>query len=94
MANCYFCGSPIENVGKIYKSSTCSSCSGDLKICYNCRFYDASSHWECKEDISEAVREKDRANFCDYFELGKAEHKGMKSTQDDARNKLKSLFND
>lgn len=35
----------------------------------HCEFYDPASHWECRESIPERVKDKDRANFCDYFRL-------------------------
>jgi hypothetical protein len=35
----------------------------------NCRFYSPGSHWDCSETIPEAVRDKERGNFCDFFEL-------------------------
>ena len=52
----------------IHRSSTCPHCASDLKICRNCRHYDASRRFECKEDLPEDVREKERANYCDLFQ--------------------------
>ena len=39
-----------------------------MRVCLNCRHYDRSARWECREEISEAVRDKERANFCDAFQ--------------------------
>ena len=38
-------------------------------MCKNCTFYEPGAHWDCRETIPEAVRDKERANFCDYFKL-------------------------
>lgn len=94
-AMCYFCGASIDTDAKIYRSSTCPSCGKDLKICLNCRFYDPAAHWQCRETIPDPVREKDRANFCDYFQLntaGAARAEDSKSGK--AREQFKNLFGD
>ncbi len=67
MRVCYFCGTVIDDSLRIYRETKCPNCGRDLKICYNCEFYSPGSHWDCRESIPEAVREKDRANFCEYF---------------------------
>lgn len=51
----------------IYRNTECPICSADLHSCLNCKFYDESSHYQCKETISELVKDKERQNFCDYF---------------------------
>ena len=54
-----------------------------MKVCKNCRFYAPGAHWDCHETISEPVRDKEQANFCDYFELSsdsKASGKDSSST--------------
>lgn len=92
---CYFCGATIDTSAKIFRSSTCPSCGKDLKICLNCRFYDAGAHWQCRETIPEPVREKDRANFCDCFQLSTADSKGANGGKNEkAREQFKSLFGD
>lgn len=67
MGYCYNCGTEIEP--PVYRSTICPSCSKDVKVCLNCRFYSPGSHWDCRETIPEAVKEKDRANFCGYFQF-------------------------
>jgi len=93
MGNCYNCGKEFEV--KVYRNTECPSCGKDAKVCLNCRFYSPGSHWECSESIREAVREKDRANFCDFFELGSnfRESKG-KDKVDTAKKAFESLFGD
>ncbi len=93
MGNCYNCGSEFEV--KVYRNTECSSCGKDAKVCLNCRFYSPGSHWDCSESIREAVREKDRANFCDFFELASNfTGKSGKNKEDEAKNAFNSLFGD
>jgi len=66
---CHFCGAPLDQTVKVYRASTCPSCSKELKICLNCRFYSPGAHWECLESIPEPVADKERSNFCDYFQF-------------------------
>lgn len=54
---------------EVHRSSTCVSCGKDLKICYNCRFYSKGVQNDCLETSAEPVRDKDRSNFCDYFQF-------------------------
>jgi hypothetical protein len=67
MKICHFCGTQLDDQEEVFRHSACISCGRDLKICYNCRFYSKGSHNDCLETSAEPVRDKDRANFCDYF---------------------------
>ncbi len=93
MGNCYNCGEEFEV--KVYRNTECYSCGKDAKVCLNCKFYSPGSHWDCSESIREAVREKDRANFCDFFEPG-SNYKGSagENKEKDAKKAFDSLFGD
>ena len=84
----------------MYRTSLCPGCGRELKCCLNCRFYDPSAHWQCRETIPEEVRDKEKANFCEYFQLrpdsqdgpgvpGRAQEKAR-----EARDRLDKLFGD
>jgi predicted RNA-binding Zn-ribbon protein involved in translation (DUF1610 family) len=98
MAYCFSCGGALDEIGRVYRNTLCPHCGADVKVCLNCRFYDPSAHWECRETIPEAVREKDRANFCDYFVLredGSGAPRGRTKEgekKQEARNSFDSLF--
>lgn len=64
---CPFCNADLTNLGEVYRSTKCPSCGNDVKICRNCRFYDPSAHWECRETVAERVSDKEAANFCEGF---------------------------
>jgi len=90
---CYFCGAPLEN--PVYRSSTCPVCGRDVKICLNCVFYSPGSHWDCRETIPEAVRDKERSNFCGYFRLGSNNKgRGENSEPKESRKAFDDLFSD
>jgi hypothetical protein len=95
MHACHFCGTVVENPREVYRTSTCSSCGKDLKICLNCRFYSPGAHWDCAESVDEQVKDKDRANFCTFFSFN-PERKGGASDGTDAkqrsRRRLDQLF--
>ena len=94
MATCFACGAALPQ--KIYRNTLCESCGADAKVCLNCEFYDESAHWQCHETIPERVKEKDRANFCDYF---RPSSKGRVGTSGNdiagtARDDFSKLFGD
>ena len=95
MATCHSCGAelPKENV---HRSSLCPQCGKGVRVCLNCKFYSPGSHWDCRETISELVREKDLANFCDFFSLNIKTDDGQndKDEGEDPRAAFNSLFND
>lgn len=63
---CKKCGKPIMQT-EIFRSTTCEFCGADIHACVNCKFYAPGSHYDCHESIDELVKDKERANFCDYF---------------------------
>ena len=64
---CFHCQKANPILGLIGRKDECFSCKSDLHCCKNCAFYDPKSYNECKEPTADVVKEKDRANFCDYF---------------------------
>jgi len=89
MHACRFCGTAVDNPREVYRSSTCSSCNKDLKICLNCRFYSPGAHWDCAESVDELVRDKDRANFCTFFVFRAAEPSQPGAPRPDAKQQAK-----
>ncbi len=65
---CKKCGKPISQT-QIFRTSTCEFCGADLHSCVNCKFYSPGSHYDCHETIDELVKDKEGANFCDYFSV-------------------------
>jgi hypothetical protein len=57
----------LSFTGNIGRREECPHCRADVHVCKNCNFYDPKAYNECRETSADVVREKDRANFCDYF---------------------------
>ncbi len=77
---CYKCHKEIAELSsqvKISKNEECPHCYTSLKCCKMCVFYDPHAYNECKEPVAERIVDKEKANFCDYFQLGTG-----KSSQD------------
>ncbi len=94
---CFSCKKIIELTGRPGRGDSCQSCAADLKVCLNCRFYDDSSYNECREPQAERVKEKDRSNYCDYFEFSESSAVGEaadKDKKEDPLDRLKDLFKD
>lgn len=94
--NCHNCGAQIRLLPgqKIHRQETCVQCNADLHCCRNCRFFDPSKSNQCSEPQAEYVADKERANFCDYFEPRTTVDLVNRSASgaEDARKKFDSLF--
>lgn len=73
VAVCYSCNfeNTINAQSKIYIKDSCEKCLVDLHVCKMCRFYDKNSYNECRETSAPRITDKEKANYCDYFELKK-----------------------
>ena len=91
---CWKCGTVIESRSgplKVGKSENCPDCDFDLHVCRNCRFHDRASHNECRENQAEWVRDKEKQNYCDYFEPNTLSGSRQDVTRD-ARSAFDKLF--
>jgi hypothetical protein len=77
------------------KRDVCPKCDADLHCCKNCRHYDPAKHNQCAETQAEWVRDKDAANYCDYFQPNPvllAQGGNGPAKSGDAKKKFDSLF--
>jgi hypothetical protein len=58
----------------------CTSCGKDLRVCKNCRFYLPGASNDCRETSAEPVKDKERANFCDWFSVNPVLRNGAGSS--------------
>lgn len=66
--HCFSCQTELKfSDAKISFREECPKCRSDVHVCKNCHFYDPKAYNECKETSADVVREKDRANYCEYF---------------------------
>ena len=62
-------------------------------ICINCRFYQKGAHYDCRENIDELVKDKDRPNFCEYFSLDQNAAMANEQSKKESSSKAEELFN-
>jgi hypothetical protein len=58
------------------RRDTCTRCGAELRSCISCRHYDPNVAKGCKEPFAEVPRERDRANFCEFFQIGEGRASG------------------
>ncbi|HOV39037.1 MAG TPA: hypothetical protein PLG79_09965 [Spirochaetales bacterium] len=92
---CHFCNTEVPTDTPIYRSSLCSHCGKEIRICLNCVFYLPGAHWDCRESIPDPVFDKERANFCEFFRPasgGTNTEKGSTQKDSHGRDRFNSLF--
>lgn len=94
MKSCHACKKELSLGREIGRRDECPHCHADLRCCSNCRFFGRSAPKQCKEPNAELVREKEKANFCDYFSFADrpAEESPSLSQQAASRTALDDLF--
>ncbi len=67
---CYHCKKKVavDSRTPLTSRDECPHCRISLRCCLNCRFYDTYRPNHCAEPQAERVANKDRANYCNYFE--------------------------
>lgn len=94
--HCYQCGKEWKLDGQPGRSESCHSCNEDLRICLNCIFYDSRVAHQCKERRAEPIIEKNRSNFCEYFDFIIRDWTGEESdlsSSKKAKEAFQKLFN-
>ena len=91
MAFCQFCGAELPISGRVSLNEECPKCTRDVHCCRQCRHFDPAVNNQCREPQAEWVVEKDRRNFCDFFELSKRPAP-RKSSKDDLEAEWKKMF--
>jgi hypothetical protein len=93
---CNSCGQLRHSLGELTHEETCGKCNADLHTCGNCRFFDTTTLWECRENIPARVSGKHTRNECTFFSpkivRDLAADKGKQQTPDDARKAWDALF--
>ena len=82
---CFSCKKENNYTDRVGFRDECLHCDQDLHVCKNCEFYDPKVYNECRETAADVVREKERANFCDFFSA----NQGLGSVTDE-KAKLKA----
>ncbi len=67
--DCWKCGAPLADMPMpVGRAEYCRACRAEIHVCRMCRFYDLGKARQCAEPVADPVGNKERANFCGYFE--------------------------
>lgn len=89
--SCFKCNESLQYKDKVGFRDTCPKCDEDVHVCLNCQFYDKNSYNECREPSADVTREKERSNFCDFFQSGGPGGRAGTS-KEDLMKKAEALF--
>jgi hypothetical protein len=67
MKICRACKKELAVGRGVGRRDVCPFCGVDLRCCLNCSHYDPGVSKQCREPGAEQVKEKGRANYCDFF---------------------------
>lgn len=79
---CFNCSTELIYSQTPGRRDECSKCGADVHVCMNCKNYDKNAYNECREPQADVVKEKDRANFCDFFAPGTGGQSGQDKSKD------------
>ncbi|MBV9497434.1 MAG: hypothetical protein JOZ54_24570 [Acidobacteria bacterium] len=95
---CNQCGQLRHSLSALTSEELCGKCGADLHTCGNCRFFDTTTLWECRENIPARVSGKHARNECAFFspkivkDLAADKGRQAPQTPDDARKAFDALF--
>jgi hypothetical protein len=91
---CWKCGASLAELPlPLSREAECPKCRAWLHCCRLCQFHNPRLTSQCDEERAEEVRDKEGANFCDWFKPRPDAHRprGGEKTQA-AKTRLDDLF--
>jgi hypothetical protein len=94
MLVCWKCGASLAELSlPLRRLDECKACHAELHVCKLCELYSVAVAKHCREPVAEEVRDKERANFCDYFKPRPDAYSAKSLTEAErAKAELESLF--
>jgi len=91
---CYRCGSSLAALTPpVGRHDECPACSAQVHVCAMCGFFDPNVPKQCGEDDADEVFDKERANFCEWFQPNGDAFTGERvSAQRQAKSALDAMF--
>ncbi|MCP3868730.1 MAG: hypothetical protein GY703_11670 [Gammaproteobacteria bacterium] len=75
------------------REDVCSGCRKPVRVCRNCRWYSPGRPNACEEPMAEEVMDKERANYCGFFEpTTPADKSGDTPSADELKKAAEDLF--
>ena len=67
---CWKCGGALPDLLlPLARHEECPHCRAQLHVCRMCVFFDTTLAQQCREPVADLVSDKQRANFCGYFQV-------------------------
>src|ERR1043165_846182 len=91
---CWKCGASLADYTlPLRRLEECRKCGAELHVCKLCEWYHTGVAKHCRETVAEEVKDKERANFCDYFKPRPAAFSNTSTAAADrAKAELDALF--
>lgn len=89
---CQACGQSLDIGDRVGRKEDCPFCTADLHACIQCRFYEPGHHNDCRESQAELISEKERANFCGYYEPARKQAGQTKEAKVEADKLWEKMF--
>jgi hypothetical protein len=90
---CWKCGASLAELSlPLRRLDECKRCSAELHACKLCEWYSTLVAKHCREPIAEEVKDKERANFCDYFKPKPGAYVPPDAAASKAKTDLEALF--
>ncbi len=91
---CWRCGASLTELTlPLERRDECPACHAQVHVCKLCEFYEPKVAKQCREPIADEVKDKDRANFCGYFQPNPHAYQAVdQSGSTSARGDLDALF--
>ncbi len=70
----------------------CPHCRVQLHVCRMCEFFDTAAPQQCREPVADLVSDKQRANFCGYFQISPHAFSAPMGQTDESHRQLDALF--
>jgi hypothetical protein len=89
MPYCAFCDGELPADLRVGRETLCPLCDGHLHACIQCRFYEPTLSNQCLEPEADYVGDRQKANFCEFFQLAGTREAGKSqgARNDTARGK-------
>lgn len=90
---CWKCGvAQAELLLPLARLAECPACRAQLHVCRMCRYFDPAAAQQCREPVADAVTDKQRANFCGYFQIRPNAFVASTDKAAQSRRQLEALF--
>lgn len=90
---CWKCGASLADLPQpLSRRAECPNCHAELHTCRLCRHFDLGKAKQCREPVADEVKDKTRANFCDWFQPQALVHSSGGANATNNRAQLEALF--